>query len=233
MRLLRDGAGVLCVGHRGAAALAPENSLAAIEAAARAGADVVELDVVRGLRVTHEPDAAAAAPRLHEALALAASLGLAVQLDLKERGLAVGIAAALRAAGLEERSFASAAPRTILEELAAAAPWLPRSLSYPDDRHRISERRLLAPAVPLALSALRAVAPRRLPPLLRAVGARAATLDHRIVSTRAIDACHALGIAVLVWTVAEPERVRTLVESGVDAIITDDPRIVSEGISTT
>ena len=47
MRLLRGDGGLLVVGHRGAAALAPENSLAAIEAAAAHGADIVELDVLR------------------------------------------------------------------------------------------------------------------------------------------------------------------------------------------
>jgi glycerophosphoryl diester phosphodiesterase len=35
----------LVVGHRGASALAPENTLAAFEAALRAGADMIELDI--------------------------------------------------------------------------------------------------------------------------------------------------------------------------------------------
>ncbi len=39
--------GKVCVGHRGAAAHAPENTLASFEAALRLGADVVELDVRR------------------------------------------------------------------------------------------------------------------------------------------------------------------------------------------
>jgi len=56
------------IGHRGAAALAPENTLAAIEAAAEAGADGVELDVMRApdgsLVLAHGPDVPPAAPPL-------------------------------------------------------------------------------------------------------------------------------------------------------------------------
>ena len=45
--LRRGERGIVRIGHRGAAALAPENSLAAIEAAAGVGVDAVELDVLR------------------------------------------------------------------------------------------------------------------------------------------------------------------------------------------
>jgi glycerophosphoryl diester phosphodiesterase len=41
MELLRGAGGVMRVGHRGAAALAPESSLEAIGACAACGADVV------------------------------------------------------------------------------------------------------------------------------------------------------------------------------------------------
>src|SRR5439155_16498822 len=44
---LHRGARPLVIGHRGAAALAPENSLESVEAAVRAGVDGVELDVLR------------------------------------------------------------------------------------------------------------------------------------------------------------------------------------------
>jgi glycerophosphoryl diester phosphodiesterase len=55
--------GCLVVAHRGASALEPENTLVALESAARAGADVVELDVrltSDGVPVIlHDPDVAA------------------------------------------------------------------------------------------------------------------------------------------------------------------------------
>ncbi|MDX6442418.1 MAG: Glycerophosphoryl diester phosphodiesterase family, partial [Gaiellaceae bacterium] len=96
MELLRGERGVVRVGHRGAAALAPENSLAAIEAAAACGVDAVELDVLEGLVVAHGPEVPAGAPVLDDALALVAALGLAVQVDVKVRGLETGVVEALR-----------------------------------------------------------------------------------------------------------------------------------------
>ena len=66
MELLRGERDVVRVGHRGAAALAPENSLEAIEAAAAHGVDVVELDVARGgdgdLVLAHGPSSRPDAP---------------------------------------------------------------------------------------------------------------------------------------------------------------------------
>ena len=97
MELLRADRDLVRVGHRGAAALAPENSLAAIEAAAARGVDAVELDVLRGrdggLLLAHGPEAPPDAPALDDALALVARLGLAVQLDVKVPGIEAGIAA--------------------------------------------------------------------------------------------------------------------------------------------
>jgi hypothetical protein len=122
MELLRGAHGVVRVGHRGAAALAPENSLAAIEAAADCGADAVELDVLQGLIVAHGPEVPAGAPRLDEALALVASLGLAVQLDVKVRHVESGIVEGLRRHGLIERSFVSSFSLPILLAFATAEP---------------------------------------------------------------------------------------------------------------
>jgi glycerophosphoryl diester phosphodiesterase len=42
-----------------------------------------------------------------------------------------------------------------------------------------------------------------------------------------VAACHASGVAVLVWTVNDAVLATTLVASGIDGIITDDPRILA------
>src|SRR5882757_4090526 len=109
LELRRGGGGVVRVGHRGAAALAPENSLAAIEAGASAGVDVVELDLLwradGAVVLAHGPALPADAPTLDAGLELVARLGLAVQLDVKVDGTEQHVAAALRAHGLEERAF--------------------------------------------------------------------------------------------------------------------------------
>jgi len=232
MELLRGTRGVVRVGHRGAAALAPENSLAAIEAAAASGVDAVELDVLHGLVVAHGPEVPAGAPLLDEALALVAALGLAVQVDVKVRGLETGVVEALRRHALVERSFVSSFSLPILLAFAAAEPRLPRAFTYPEDRLGLTGSRVLGPATRPALAALRALLPRRLPRWLRAAGASAATLNWAVVTPGAIEVCHRRGVAVYAWTVNEPALAITLVESGIDGIISDDPRIIPAGIDS-
>lgn len=233
MELLRGDGPVVCVGHRGAARLGRENSLEAIEAAVAHGADLVELDVLRArdgsLVLAHGPVVSDDAPRLDDGLALAARLGTGVQMDVKVEGLAEGVAEALRRHDLVDRSFVSSFSAPILRAFTAAEPALPRSLTYPEDRHGVSDSRLLAPGVRLAVAGLRAALPSRLPGLLRAVDARAATLNAAVVSPRVVAACHRMGVAVFVWTVNDPELAAALAENGADGIITDDPRVISRG----
>jgi glycerophosphoryl diester phosphodiesterase len=231
LELRRGASGVVRVGHRGAAALAPENSLAAIEAGASAGAGVAEVDLMwradGALVLAHGPGIPADAPTLDEALELVADLGLAVQLDVKVGGTESQVAAALRTHGLEGRAFVSSFSLPILRAFAAAVPELPRSLTYPEDRLGVSERRVLRPAVRSGLAVLRARLPRRLPGWLDRAGAQAATLNWAVVTPAAVAVCHAAGAAVYVWTVNEPVLATTLVASGIDGIIMDDPRILA------
>lgn len=217
------------VGHRGAAALAPENSLAAIEAAAAHGVNAVELDVLRRadgrLVLAHGPELSHDAATLDDGLALAVRLGLAVQLDVKVAGVEAGIAEALGRTEVDPRSFVSSFSLPILAAFREVAPDLPRSYTYPEDRLGVTGVRLLRPGVRTVLAVMRAALPRRLPRLLRSVGASAATLNWAVVSPAVIRACHEFGAAVYVWTVNDRALARTLVENGADGIITDDPGI--------
>lgn len=230
---LRRGGRPLLIGHRGAAALARENTLAAIEAAARAGVDGVELDVLpeRDGRVVlaHGPEIPADAPSLSEGLALVGELGLLVQIDVKTLGVEEAVVADLRAAGLGDRSFVSSFSLPSLARFAELAPELPRALTYPEDRYGVSGSPFLQPLVGPGLAAMRWALPRRLPRWLRAAGAVAATLNWGVVTPEVIEICHDLDIAVLAWTVNDAGLAKTLVESGIDAIITDDPRIAPGG----
>lgn len=221
------------IGHRGAAALERENSLAAIEAAALHGADGVEVDVLRAhdgrVVLAHGPEIAPDAPPLADGLALAAALGLFVQVDVKQGGLGVEVARAVADAGLDERSFVSSFSPGILAEFRAAAPGLPRSFTYPEDRYGVTGRPLLRPFVGPALATLRAALPRRLGAWLRRSDAVALTLNWSVITPAAVAGAHALGAAVLAWTVNDAGLAKNLVESGADAIITDDPRIALGG----
>jgi glycerophosphoryl diester phosphodiesterase len=223
----------MLVGHRGAAALAPENTLESIEVAAQHGVDAVEIDVFRGrdgtLVLAHGPEVPPGSVLLDEALALVARLGIAVQLDVKVEGAAGAIAEAVDRAGLADRAFASSFSLTALAELAVAAPGLPRSYTYPEDRLGLSSRPWLRPLRAPGLALLRAALPHRLGRWLAEVEAAAATLNWAVMSPAVVRACHARGCAVYIWTVNEPGLADSLVEMGADAIITDDPRIVSGG----
>ena len=176
------------------------------------------------------PRGAAGCAALDEALALVAALGLAVQLDVKHRGLETGRrrrAAAPRLARPELRQLVLAArPRRLRGGRAGAAACVHLSRG---SARRDREPRCSRPAVRPALAALRAGASAPPAALAPRFAAQAATLNWAVVTPAAVDACHRLGVAVFVWTVNDPALARTLVESGIDGIITDDPRIVPAG----
>jgi len=80
----------LVVAHRGASAVAPENTLEAFAKAIDLGADMVELDVRRsgdgGLVISHDPVPARGAPTLEQVFDLCAGR-IALDVELKEPGL--------------------------------------------------------------------------------------------------------------------------------------------------
>jgi glycerophosphoryl diester phosphodiesterase len=237
VQLLRDTGPFVRVGHRGAPLVAGENTLASIEAAAELGVDVVELDVIalgdgtlvlgHSLAEKHRD-----APTLDEALSLVGELDLAVQLDVKLPGYEAPLAAAVVRHDLLDRCFASATSLRTLRALRDAEPDLARSLTYPDDRFGLTNRRLVRPLTARGLAGLRQVLPLRLPRWLRNVGAAAATLNWTVVSAPVLERCHALGVAVYVWTVNDAELVAGLDSLGADGIITDDPRLFARPVLT-
>jgi glycerophosphoryl diester phosphodiesterase len=230
IRLLRGDGPPLRIGHRGAAGLGPENTLASIDAAVKVGADAVEIDVLPrrdgALVLAHAVEAAETAATLDEALELLAPMRVGVQVDVKYAGYEAAVVEALRRHRLLERSFVSSSSLPSLLAFAAAEPTLPRSLTYPEDRHGLTNVAALQPFVSGGLAVLRTALPYRLPAWLGRSRAAAATLHHSVVSERTVERCHALGIAVLAWTVNEPELVKSLVVAGIDGIISDDPRIL-------
>jgi glycerophosphoryl diester phosphodiesterase len=234
---LRRGDGrALRVGHRGAAALAPENTLAALRAAVEHGMDAVEFDVLADvddrlvlahstLELPHER------ATLDEALAYLASTGVAAHLDLKQRGLEQRIADALRNHGLVERSFVSSLDHRALRDVRRHEPRLQVGLSYPEDRFGVARYRVAAPAIRVGLAGLRRTLPRLIGRWLDRAGAAAAVLHYALVTPRVIQRCHQVGAAVWAWTVNDPKTAAQLEDWGADAIITDDPRIFGDRVA--
>jgi len=102
MNLLRSpGSRPLVIGHRGAAAVAPENTLAALRAAIDAGADIVEFDVGPDLRLAHSAhERPAEQISLDDALEFLREHDLGVQLDAKGPGYEQELVDAARGQGM-------------------------------------------------------------------------------------------------------------------------------------
>ena len=224
----RDGR-MLRVGHRGAAALAPENTIASLALALELDCDLVEFDVLGLDGVLVLAHSRVEVPKqlatLDEALSFLAPGRWGIQLDLKARGVEQAVVDALQKHGVVERTVVSSFRAASLRTLHALEPGLRLGLTYPEDRYGVSGRRALAPFVSPALSAMRAALPRRIAWMLGAAEATAAMLHWQVVSKPVVERCHAVGAAVLAWTVGSREQLRTLDELGVDGAIADDPRI--------
>jgi glycerophosphoryl diester phosphodiesterase len=220
---------MLRIGHRGAAALAPENTIASLAAAIELGCDLVELDVIGldgQLVLAHSPEELPhERATLDEALAFLAPTGRGIHLDLKAAGTEAAIVDALRRHDVVERSLVSTFWPRSLRALHGLEPELARGLTYPEDRHGLSSRRLLAGLVRPGLAALRSVLALRVERKLAAARANVAVLHVQVVSESVVRRCHALDVPVLAWTALTAGQVRTLDRLGVDGVIADDPRI--------
>ena len=228
---LRQGH-VLRVGHRGAAALAPANSLAAIEAAIDLGVDLVEIDVLRDgdtLRVAHaSADLTADTPTLAEALELVSASTAGLLLDLKSVGAEPEVVAAIRGAGLLERSAVGSFHAGSLRALKEIEPSLTTGFSYPFDRVGLSTRRAAQPLISAGLAGMRRLLPVRIVGMLGRARADAAMLHWALVSRSLVQRCHARGAAVLAWTVEDEAALRRVLAAGVDGVIANDPRLLGD-----
>lgn len=224
MRLRRADGPPLVIGHRGAAAVAPENTLAALQAAVDAGADLVEVDIGPDLRLAHSARDVPQEPvSLDTALEFLRGHRLGVHLDVKLPGYESAIVDAVRRHGMEERGVVSTAFAVTSRRLSRLEPALPRAIGYPRDRYGISHLRWPQGLTRAGAAALRQAMPVRIPLLLRLARADVISLHHTLCSRAAVRTAHALGAPVLAWTANDPGTVRRLAEAGVDAIVSDDP----------
>ena len=223
---LRRGAGrPLVIGHRGAAAVAPENTVASLEAAVAAGVDVVEFDISPGLRLGHSlHELPEEELHLDDALELLKAHGVGVHLDVKEPGYEDDVLAAVRRHGLEERAYFSTAFAASARRLTGAG--IPVAIGYPRDRMGVSSIRWPQALTRAGAAALRLAMPARIPVLLRWARADTLSLHHTLCSPAAVRTAHRLGAPVLAWTVNDAEGVRRVTAAGVDGIVSDDPQKV-------
>ncbi len=238
------------IGHRGAAAYAPENTLAGLREARRRGCRWVEIDV----RLTRD-----AVPVLMHDPALDRTTSGRGELRDHDADTVAGLDAG-RWFGETYRS--ERPPRldealALLRELGLKAniEIKPTAGSQREKAHVIGRALLADPhrreVVQLVssfseeiLAGLREVAPeiprglllRRpegdWPAVLRRLRCVSVHLWHGAVEPQVIETARREGVKVLVFTVNSPERARELFDLGVDAVITDVPDRIQEVAAT-
>ena len=235
MRLLRAAGQLIRGGHRGAARLAPQNTVRSFEVAVDCGVDAIEFDVLDAgpgplvlghslAELSPDPDT------LDEALDFLAGSDVVVHVDLKLTTRLDEVAAALERHGVSDRAVVSSFHLPSLQAIAAHAPQLPIGFTYPEDRYGVSKRRGMKPAIRLGTLALRRAIVARIPAMIARAGARALMLQHAVVSPAAVARAHAAGAAVWAWTVDDLDELSRLDAAGVDAVITNDPRLFAQGM---
>jgi glycerophosphoryl diester phosphodiesterase len=222
----------LVIAHRGASAYRPENTLPAYALAVEQRADMIEIDLHRtrdgAVVVTHDEDLAGlggggevADASLAEVRALDAGGGERVP-TLDEVLDAFGAAIPFN---LEVKT-GTKGPYPGLEQLALRAlearGLLDRTLFSSFSDAVLAELRRLSPAARLA-ALVSPRAPEQAIERAQAVGAEAVNPHFLLATPAFVEAAHAAGLAVHVYTVDDEAGLRRLLEIGVDGIFTNRP----------
>jgi glycerophosphoryl diester phosphodiesterase len=227
----------LRVGHKGAAKIEPGNTLASFDAALRHGVDLIELDVLcehagggGRLLVAHDlEDMRERSPlSFEQALAHLAGerfAGVGFDIDVKLPGYESRVVQALREHGLIERSLLSSMFGESLARVRALEPSLRLGWSVPRVKRDYTTDMLTAIPALAILTGYRAILPGRALKGLRARRFDAVMAHWRVVTAALVRAVHEAGGELYVWTVDDAARIAKLSALGVDAIITNDPRL--------
>jgi glycerophosphoryl diester phosphodiesterase len=201
--------------HRGASALAPENSLAAFRLAMHYGVDYSELDVFVAregdLVVTHDavddPDAQLALPRLQDVFSLVGGrMGIYVELKGHGTGAALGaLLANLKAPDDSLNLIVGSFVLELVDEVRTAAPHLPRSVLFGSEWRSRTDAML---------------------DTCRAFEVTYAHPCFRPVDAALVEAFHAADLRVMTPHTNDAAEARYFADIGVDVIASDDPRIL-------
>lgn len=241
-----------CVGHRGAAGLAPENTLAAFEAGIAAGAAAVECDVhlTRDGRLVlmHDSDVSRTTDGVGQIGALTFETVRSLNAAGRQRG---GRQTRQQVPTLDE-FLALVAGRCVAQieiKVPDGVPYAGIEAQVVDAlrRHDALTRAEVISFDPATLDRVQALAPelrlgylgsqrslpsecRAFPELLaqraRAHAAAFLSLDRAFFSPAHLAAARGAGLEIAVWTVDEPAEMRRLIDLGVDSITTDRPDLL-------
>jgi glycerophosphoryl diester phosphodiesterase len=227
------------VGHKGAADIAPGNTLASFDAALHAGVDMIEFDVLAEhldgsgrLLVAHDHAAARrGAPvtlgQALEHLAGEAFASIELDVDVKLPGYGLRVLEQLREFQLLPRTLISGMFPEALDEIRAAEPAVRLGWSVPRVRRDYTTDMLTAIPALAILTGYRALLPRRARTALEKGRVDAIMAHWRVVTPALLGAVREGGGLLYVWTVDDARMIAKLSAMGVDGIITNDPRLFS------
>ena len=230
------------VGHKGADAIAPGNTLESFRAAIDAGVDTVEFDVLwlpdshlpveerAPLVVAHDWEDAERRSPLSLAEALDAFLEppldrVEIDLDIKLPGREEEIVEALRERGLIERAMVSTMELYTLGRVLELEPALRRGWTYPKVTKDWASKRWARGPMLGALAVMRQRLPGLAAEKLPKMGVEAMWVYHPLVTARLTRITKLAGVELIAWTVDDLSKMRRLVERGVDGICSNDPRL--------
>ncbi len=207
------------IGHGGASALAPANTLASFDAALDVGVDLVEFDVRahRGelvLAHTILDARRGSCVRLTDALHHLSSARFAdvgINLDVKHGGCESGLLDGLRERGLLHRALISSQVTDVLDRVRELEPRAHTGISVGGRLARLSRRWRDWRSQVLA-----GIAARRWDALMA---------QHRLVDPALLEAVMDRGGLLYAWTVNERAAIDALRTIGVHGITTADPRL--------
>ncbi|HUJ84928.1 MAG TPA: glycerophosphodiester phosphodiesterase family protein [Candidatus Acidoferrales bacterium] len=219
---------MLRIGHRGARAYAPENTLTSFKKALEIGVDAIELDVRKTkdnqLVVIHDDNVKRTTngdglvceltlkeikgfsaeggekiPTLEEALDFLDNK-VKVLVELKEEGIEKQVLSVIHERDLEKNVVITSFSETALKEVRELNDKVETGLIYAKHKNPLKA------ALDLKANYLVAL--------------------YRFVHTANVEKAHENGLKVVVWTINNPEEVEAYIKKGVDGIASDKPDIL-------
>ena len=228
------------VGHKGADLITPGNTQASFEAALAADVDMIEFDVLSErvdgtgeLFLAH--DYSDLERRRGGARTLAdgltrfrgeADAGIDLDVDLKLTGYEDRVLAALREAGLLDRSLISTMEEASLRHIRAVAPAVKLGWSVPRVKRNPFKSRVTAVPAYALLQVLRRRLPGTVARAIREGRVDAIMANFHVVTERMVRGVLDAGGEIYVWTVDDPRRIEQLRGLGVTGCISNDPRLL-------
>jgi len=233
------------IGHKGADALVPGNTVASFERAVEVGVDLIEFDVLwlqdghpklpatrrSPLVVAHDWHSAAAnpPPTLDQVLSAFTRPPLdtvAINLDIKLPGREGEIVEALVSHGLLDRARISTMETVTLRALKQLEPALHLGWTVPRATRDWTTMPWLKPVLMAGVAAAR----RRIPETVRKgipdLGVESVWAFYGVVSPELVEVTGDAGVDLNVWTVDDPRRIARLTAMGVTGICSNDPRLL-------